>query len=75
MRPRACRIEKERLALLGAGAIEVVVDPEMDDADAIRIEAEELDRAVPDERADDDHAVGSANGAVPGEMSERPLAA
>ena len=63
------------LACLVARPVQVVVDPEVDHPDPARVEAEQGDRAVADELADHDHAVGAAHGAVPGNVAKHPLLA
>ena len=55
VRPVVCRVEQERLALLGARFEELVVYSMMDDTESLRIELEPLDRIVANVLAGHDH--------------------
>ena len=58
VRPGPRRVEEERLARLVARPEELVVEPVVDHAHAVGIEAEALDRPLADGRARHDHPVG-----------------
>src|SRR6185503_18897985 len=55
VRPTACGIEEDRLALLVARTEHRVVDPERGDVDPAGVEVERVPRTSPHELARDDH--------------------
>ena len=75
VRPRTGRIEQELLSLLVARMKPLVVDAPRDRVDALRRDAEQLDRAPPDELARHDHGVGLSRRPLVRARSEEPLGA
>jgi hypothetical protein len=75
VRPGARRVEQEGLTWLVTRAEEIVVDAVRGHVNPGRVEAEELDRALPDECARDDRGLCPPGGAVVGHFAQCSLPA
>ena len=73
VRPRVRRVEEERLARLVAGLEELVVEPQVDHLDAIRLELHPLDEALLHVPADRDHRAGVVERPAVREPAVEPL--